>query len=489
MGKNLFHSLSAKFTQLFLDGQADQTSLQPETKEDTYQFISAGGFHTAAITKDGSLYTWGNNEYGQLGDGSQIDKNLPVRMLKNVAAVSAGGFHTAAITKDGSLYTWGCNEFGQLGDGTNVNRLSPVRIMINVFAVSAGFKHTMAITNDGTLYTWGCNQKNQIGPPTIILNLPSTKNMSEEQKEAIRNALYRNGTVARNEPENWPKQPFNECAAAVSAGNFHSTKLTSDGNAFAWGSDQYHQLGTKKSGSYGDPQFIMGGVTKIEAGGFHTAAITKDGSLYTWGNNQCGQLGRQTNEKRKMKPVKMMNNVIAVSAGSNHTAAITKDGSLYTWGNNLFGQLGDGTRVGRVEPKKILNHVTAVSAGARHTAAITKDGSLYTWGNNEYGQLGDGTNNAATLPCQIIRACETEVLNEIRKKDQYILNLATKNNTDTPKYCTIYVVIQRSDDSLKSCEVAYAELPANGRIRTEIKFPFPFEPGDIYKIATEYRNA
>ena len=393
MGKNPFHSLSAKFTQLFLDGQADQTSLQPETKEDTYQFISAGGFHTAAITKDGSLYTWG------------------------------------------------CNEFGQLGDGTNVNRLSPVRIMINVFAVSAGFKHTMAITNDGTLYTWGCNQKNQIGPPTIILNLPSTKNMSEEQKEAIRNALYRNGTVARNEPENWPKQPFNECAAAVSAGNFHSTKLTSDGNAFAWGSDQYHQLGTKKSGSYGYPQFIMGGVTKIEAGGFHTAAITKDGSLYTWGNNQCGQLGRQTNEKRKMKPVKMMNNVIAVSAGSNHTAA------------------------------------------------ITKDGSLYTWGNNEFGQLGDGTNNAATLPCQIIRACETEVLNEIRKKDQYILNLATKNNTDTPKYCTIYVVIQRSDDSLKSCEVAYAELPANGRIRTEIKFPFPFEPGDIYKIATEYRNA
>lgn len=130
-----------------------------------------------------------------------------------------------------------------------------------------------------------------------------------------------------------------------------------------------------------------------------------------------------------------------------------------------------------------------ISAGGFHTAAITKDGSLYTWGNNEYGQLGDGTNNAATLPCQIIRACETEVLNEIRKKDQYILNLATKNNTDTPKYCTIYVVIQRSDDSLKSCEVAYAELPANGRIRTEIKFPFPFEPGDIYKIATEYRNA
>ena len=248
MGKNPFHSLSAKFTQLFLDGQADQTPLQPETKEDTYQFISAGSFHTAAITKD------------------------------------------------------------------------------------------------GTLYTWGCNQKNQIGPPTIILNLPNTKNMSEEQKEAIRNEFYRNGTVARNEPETWPKQPLYECAAAVSAGNFHSTKLTSDGNAFAWG------------------------------------------------NNQCGQ-------------------------------------------------------------------------------------------------LGDGTNNATTLPCQIIRACETEVLNEIRKEDQYILNLATKNNTDTPKYCTIYVVIQRSDDSLKSCEVAYVELPANGRRRTEIKLSFPFEPGDIYKIATEYRNA
>ena len=128
--------------------------------------VVAGGSHSATVTKDGSLYMWGWNFHGQLGDGTTTDRYTPVKIMDNVASVSLGGYHSAAITKDGSLYMWGCNGNGRLGDGTTTDRYTPVKIMDNVASVSLGGYHSAAITKNGSLYTWGYNEYGQLGDGT-----------------------------------------------------------------------------------------------------------------------------------------------------------------------------------------------------------------------------------------------------------------------------------------------------------------------------------
>lgn len=138
-----------------------------------YQTISAGDQgYTAAIKEDGSLWTWGDNRCGQLGDGTIENKYTPIKIMDNVVAASAGCDHTAVIKEDGSLWIWGWNEDGQLGDGTTENKTTPVKIMDNVAAVSMGFSHTAAIKEDGSLWTWGENIFGQLGDGTTYLSNP-----------------------------------------------------------------------------------------------------------------------------------------------------------------------------------------------------------------------------------------------------------------------------------------------------------------------------
>ena len=136
--------------------------------------VSSGDFHTMAIKADSSLWAWGLNSSGQLGNGSSESQCNPVWIMDGVVAVSAGSTHTLAIRSDGSLWAWGENNYGQLGDGSSENRLSPVRIMDEVFAVSAssapdpgpGLGHSMAIKSDGSLWAWGANRDGQLGDGT-----------------------------------------------------------------------------------------------------------------------------------------------------------------------------------------------------------------------------------------------------------------------------------------------------------------------------------
>ena len=131
--------------------------------------------HSAAITIDGSLYTWGDNFSGQIGDGTNISKIRPVKVLENVKKVVLGYDYGAAITTDGSLYMWGRNYEGVLGDGTTTNRMRPVKVMENVKYVALGGYHSAAITADGSLYTWGDNHFGQLGDGTTSRKLTPTK--------------------------------------------------------------------------------------------------------------------------------------------------------------------------------------------------------------------------------------------------------------------------------------------------------------------------
>lgn len=123
----------------------------------SYAHVAAGSSHGMVIKKDGTLWAFGNNKWGQLGDGTIAERHIPVKVLSNVKSVACGRWHTMAILSDCSLYAWGNNGGGQLGDGTDTDRLTPVKVFSNVKLVASSFFHTMAILNDGSLYAWGQN--------------------------------------------------------------------------------------------------------------------------------------------------------------------------------------------------------------------------------------------------------------------------------------------------------------------------------------------
>ena len=349
--------------------------------------VVAGGSHSATVTKDGSLYMWGWNFHGQLGDGTTTDRYTPVKIMDNVASVSLGGYHSAAITKDGSLYMWGCNGNGRLGDGTTTDRYTPVKIMDNVASVSLGGYHSAAITKNGSLYTWGYNEYGQLGDGTSSHKTKPVKIMDN--------------------------------IVSVSLGGYHSAAITKDGSLYMWGFNYRGRLGDGTTASKDTPVKIMDNVVSVSLGSGYSAAVTKDGSLYMWGHNGNGQLGDGTSS-HKTKPVKIMDNIVSVSLGGYHSAAITKDSNLYMWGGNGNGQLGDGITTNRNTPVKIMDNVASVSLGGYHSAAITKNGSLYTWGYNEYGQLGDGTTTDRTSPVAIQIYDHTNVLKSTKKSSESV---------------------------------------------------------------------
>ncbi len=234
--------------------------------------LSFGGWSSAVITEDGNLYTWGSNNYRQLGNGTTTHSYTPIKIMSNVVSVSLGLHHSAAITKDGSLYTWGNNGDGQLGNGTTTNSLKPQKIMSDVVSVSLGGDRSAAITKDGSLYTWGYNGSGQLGNGTTTSSLKPIKIMSN--------------------------------VVSVSLGVYHSAAITKDGSLYTWGGNAYGKLGNGTTTDSLKPIKIMSNVVSVSLGDYHSAAITKDGSLYTWGYNYYGQLGNGTTTT-STRPIKI----------------------------------------------------------------------------------------------------------------------------------------------------------------------------------------
>jgi len=363
--------------------------------------ISAGLYHTAAVKADGSLWVWGLDEHGQVGNGKSgassadarsVYQASPVKVMDSAASVSAGASNTIAIKAGGgSLWAWGENAYGLAGAsaflkkepaGTAKNNdvLTPFNTMVTgVSAVSVSDGYAMAIIS-GSLWAYGRNNAGQLGDG-------SAKDRA------------------------FPVHIM-DSVAAVATGSAFTMALKTDGSLWIWGDNSRGQLGSGKTGGYNaSPQKIMDSVAVIAAGGYHAMAVKTDGALWAWGYNNTGQLGDGTATSRNT-PVKIMGSVAAVSAGVSHSCAIKTDGSLWAWGGNGFGQIGDGAGGSKnanskkgdytAAPIKIMDSAAAVSAGGYHTAAVKADGSLWAWGDNEYGQLGDGTQTERHNPVKIM---------------------------------------------------------------------------------------
>ena len=386
------------------------------------QTVSLGGNHSAVITEDGSLYLWGDNYYGKLGNETWYNSNIPIKIMENVASVSLGRDHSAAITKEGSLYLWGNSYYGQLGNGTTNLSSTPIKIMENVISVSLGWYHSAVITKDKDLYLWGRNEEKQLGngtqknssfPIKVMENVASVS-LGVYHSTAItkEGSLYLWGNNNSGQLGNGTKEDSSipikvmENVVSVSLGNSHSAAITEGGNLYLWGDNYYAQLGNGIKRYSSTPIKIMGNVANISLGAYHSAAIMENGNLYLWGDNRYGQLGDGT-KKRSSTPIKIMENVASVSLGWRHSAAITKQGDLYLWGFNDEGQLGNGTTQGSSTPIKIMENVASVSLGWQHSAAVTKDGSLYLWGYNYSHQLGDSGKRYSSVPIKIMENIES----------------------------------------------------------------------------------
>jgi alpha-tubulin suppressor-like RCC1 family protein len=346
-------------------------------------------FVPADAFRQGNLFTWGSNDYGQIGDNTTIRRSTPVTTFgggTNWKQVTSGSNsnHTAAIKTDGTLWAWGPNGngfYGQLGDNTSgTNRSTPVTTFsggTNWKQVSAGSLHTAAIKTDGTLWTWGYNNNGELGDNTTT-------------QRSAPGTTFAGGT-------NWKQ---------VSAAAGHNAAIKTDGTLWTWGYNGYGQIGDNTATTRSTPVTTFGGGTnwkQVIVGNSHTAAIKTDGTLWTWGSNDYGQIGDNTATTRST-PVTTFSggtNWKQVSAGNIFTAAIKTDGTLWTWGQGSFGKLGRNTTTNRSTPVTTFAGGTnwkQVACGNHHTVAIKTDGTLWTWGYNGYGGLGDNTTTQRNTP-------------------------------------------------------------------------------------------
>jgi alpha-tubulin suppressor-like RCC1 family protein len=393
------------------DGVRTSVALRIVVSSVSASMVSAGSFHTCALV-GGFVECWGNNDYGQLGDGTTTQRTSPVKLASptNVTQISAGKYHTCALRSDGTVYCWGQNSAGELGDGTLTDRSSPVQVqaspgvnLTDVAQVSSGGRFTCALMNNGTIRCWGYGPFGQMG----------------------------NGTTGTNNPT--PVQVSGiTTATQISAGMNHACALLSGGTVDCWGFNRDQQYAN--SGQLGDGTTVqqssvpvhvldadgtgtLTGVAQIGTGRFHSCARMTSGTVYCWGDNESGELGNGSTTNSSI-PVQVTGITTAstISAGAYHSCAVLQDGTAQCWGAAAFGQVGDGTTADASSPVTVigpggwgsLTGVATIGAGGgndpdtnnnwEHTCALLVDGTVVCWGYNNNGQLGDGTTTTSISP-------------------------------------------------------------------------------------------
>lgn len=348
--------------------------------------VSAGEMYSVALKADGSVWTWGQNVYGQLGDSATVMRTAPVQILTGATAIAAGFRHGLALKSDGTVWAWGENYSGEVGDGTTITRRTAVQVpgLTNVVAIAGGFVSSYALKGDGTVWGWGANWAGQLGDGT---------------------------TTARWSPTQVPGLAG---VQSIAAGEGFALAVVSNGAAsggvWAWGANGAGQLGDGTTTTRLIPQPIAraAAVKDVYAGRAWAAAKTRDDELLIWGVDDNGQ---QANGFQNGNGV-VFNNLVPVrtapwiplkqiGAAYYHVLALAKDGQLWGWGDNWEFELafspGQNFRL-TAELIPAFTQAAAVTGGAFHSLAIDRTGQVWTWGRNSEGQLGTGNQTWAASP-------------------------------------------------------------------------------------------
>lgn len=443
--------------------------------------LAAGYNHVCAVDDVGAVYCWGGNPVGQLSDAAPATGSMTptkVELPAPAVAVTTDEVHTCAALEDGSMWCWGGNEFGQLGDGSKNNSAAPVQVKnlpIAPVAVAAGSTHTCAMSPT-EVYCWGNNQFNEVGPGRSIVGLPdevltprkvadvepSLSIEAGQDHTCVRTATgtvqcwgaYWEGQLGTGDQENMAgKVVFVPGLAGevhqISVGSDHNCVGFTTGGVQCWGLDKSGQVGTAHNliaavstassgyvsadlgsantcaltaagemrcwGAYRATgasttaaltptrvQQITEPVVEIAMGYSHRCARTTDGKLYCWGSSNHGESATDAFVPEPALVQGLPRDVRRVFTGYYHTCVLDASGGLYCWGKNQFGELGTGDTESSKTPRlTTIGSVEQVVMGEDHSCALKSDSSVWCWGSNEFAQLGGGSSERSLLPVQV----------------------------------------------------------------------------------------
>lgn len=421
------------------DGTNTERSSPTQIGTDTnWQTVAAGGLHTLAIKTDGSLWAWGNNTNGETGVSPFVaaSSNLPARigLDTNWSKIARGSSHNLAVKTTGTLWAWGANDSGQLGNGTTTPQYSPIQIGTDTdwSQVSAGSGISFAVKMDGTLWAWGSGISGNAGanPSTVPAQVGTAADWVN-----VQTALMSGGNTFATKQDGslwaWGTNRYGQTGQgnnqlqevtkqtgtttnwhAVSGGLKHTIAMSTDGTVYTWGSRTKGALGDNQW-AYTPTPTQIGSATNwsdVDVGANHALATTTTNELWAWGENANGQLGDSTDVNRQTPTrIGALSNWTYVSAGgfesTGFSLAQNTSLELYAWGDNTYGQLAQGDNTDRSSPTKVgveidwdLNKGEA--GGSGHAVVPNNFGVVRTWGNNTFGQLGDGSTNHSTTPIE-----------------------------------------------------------------------------------------
>lgn len=331
--------------------------------------IAAGGGQSLAIAADGSAKVWGDNSEGQLALGRDDRVSVPIPLASQVKQLALSDSVAYVIRDDNTLWGWGRNHDGRLGDGTTRDHAAPVKIGDGFVAVSSGNTQSFAIKADGSLWAWGDNTFGQLGVGDV-----QNRNVPTYVGNGYR---------------------------AVSAGAVHTIALRVDGTLWTWGRNQYGQLGNgvfeTRFGGQANPSPIKigNGYTAIKAGAHHNLALRIDGSVWAWGWNDYGQVGDGSLVSRAT-PVQVASEIDSLLWADISNAIKARDGKTYVWGYNsspvrAYNMLLTGSTEFVVTPRVLAGDWQAAAIGSAHAIYLRRDGTPFSVGYQQFGQLGDGS--------------------------------------------------------------------------------------------------
>jgi alpha-tubulin suppressor-like RCC1 family protein len=352
------------------------------------QKITGGVYHSLAICSDGTVMGWGDNAYGELGNGiNGTVEHHPVEVsgLTGISAIGGGVNFTVSLKNDGTAWTWGSNADGELGNGSAAgfsNVPVQVSLLSDITSVARGMQNAVALRNDGTVWDWGYNNYGQLGTGSIgsFSNIPV-------QVSGLTGVI------------------------AIAGGAYHSLALRNDGTVWSWGYNGSGELGNGNNTNSTIPVQVSGltGITAVACGNSFSLALRNDSTVWAWGGNLEGELGNGANTGSFL-PVQVsgLTKVIAIAGGVHHSLALRKDGTVWTWGFNMYGQLGNGTNTDSNIPIQVstLSGIVGVAAGYGHSLAMKNDGTVWDWGYNNFGQLGNGNNTDSNIPLEVSGLCQ-----------------------------------------------------------------------------------
>lgn len=373
--------------------------------------VAGGGASLFAIRKDSTLWGWGSNSAGKLGNNTTTIFPYPrqvlgpggVGFLEDVIHVCTSYQSSFAVRADGTVWSWGWNGTGVLGDGTYFNsRSTPVQVielgsaiaLDSIVTVSSGPEHALALNQDGSVWAWGRDYSGAVGQGTA--------------------GPYFLGAQQVKAPSGIG---FLQDIIAVAAGDNFSVGLRSDGTVWTWGSNEFGTLGDGTALNSALPVqvkdttglFFLSDIVAIDAGKDHVMALSSTGTVFVWGSNEFGQLSSSFSGRALNRPlaVKDMAPMAEIYAGGYASAVINPDNELQMWGINQYGNLGNDDQTltiytprpaVSVDGKAKLNNVKQLSTGYTNQYALLNNGQVVKWGNNVSNELGSPLSYSSPLP-------------------------------------------------------------------------------------------